>query len=178
MKKTTNTLLWVIDVISTVIFCVMCSLTAYLLILLFYSLFDSEGPKDWIVGKDITQFFSLSNLHFAILFSLTLVISVVKALTFYFTIKIFSTLNLVKPYSAEIATLIARISYMTLSVGILGIVAIHYSEILEKKGLELSELQGLWNDNYAYLLMVSIIFVIAQVFKKGLELQSENNLTI
>ena len=178
MKKTTNTLLWVIDVISTLIFCVMCSLTAYLLILFFYQLFDSEGAKDWMFGKDLSRLFSLSKVHFTILFSLTLAISVVKAFAFYFTIKIFNTLNLVKPFSPEIATLISRISYMILAIGILGIIAFQYSEILEKKGLELSELQSLWDDNYAYLLMGSIIFVIAQVFKKGLELQSENDLTV
>lgn len=178
MKKTTNTLLWIIDVISTLIFCAMCATSAYLLILFFYHLFDSEGAKDWMIGKDISQLFNLNNVHFGILFSLTLAISVMKALAFYFTIKIFSTLNLVKPFSSEIATLISRISYMILAVGILGIIAFRYSEIVETKGIDLSELQTWWNDNYAYLLMGSIIFVIAQIFKKGLEIQSENDLTV
>ena len=178
MKKTTNTLLWIIDVISTLFFCAMCGLTGYLLILFFYHLVDSEGAKDWMIGKDISQLFNLNNVHFGILFSLTLAISVMKALAFYFTIKIFSTLNLVKPFSPEIATLISRISYMILAVGILGILAFRYSEIVESKGMDLSELQSWWNDNYAYLLMGSIIFVIAQIFKKGLEIQSENDLTI
>ncbi|MBC6368321.1 DUF2975 domain-containing protein [Algoriphagus sp. AK58] len=178
MKKTTNTLLWVIDVISTLIFCAMCTTSAYLLILFFYHLFDSEGAKDWMMGKDISQLFNLNNVHFGILFSLTLAISLMKALAFYFTIKIFSTLNLVKPFSPEIATLISRISYMILAVGTLGIIAFRFSEIPAMKGMELSALQGLWHDNYVYLLMGSIIFVIAQVFKKGLELQAENDLTI
>jgi hypothetical protein len=178
MKKTTNTLLWIIDVISTLIFLAMCGLTGYLLILLIYILFDAEGAKDWMVSNDMSQLFSLSKIHFWILFSLTLAISVMKALAFYFTIKIFSTLNLVKPFSPEIAVLISQISYMILAVGVLGIIAFRYSEILETKGLELSELQSLWDDNYAYLLMGSIIFVIAQVFKKGLELQAENELTV
>lgn len=178
MKKTTNTILWVIDVISTLIFCAMCATTAYLLILFFYHLFDAEGAKDWMIGKDISQLFNLNDVHFGILFSLTLANSFMKALAFYFTIKIFSTLNLVKPFSPEIAVLISRISYMILAVGILGIIAFRYSEILESKGMDLSELQTWWDDNYAYLLMGSIIFVIAQVFKKGLELQAENDLTI
>lgn len=178
MKKTTNTLLWVIDVISTLIFCAMCATSAYLLILFFYHLFDAEGAKDWMIGKDISQLFNLNDVHFGILFSLTLAISFMKALAFYFTIKIFSTLNLVKPFSPEIAALISRISYMILAVGILGIIAFRYSEILAMKGMELNALQGLWDDNFVYLLMGSIIFVIAQVFKKGLELQAENDLTV
>lgn len=178
MKKTTNTLLWVIDVISTLIFCAMCATSAYLIILFFYHLFDSEGAKDWMFGNDLSQLFILSKAHFVVLFSLTLAISVLKAFAFYFTIKIFSTLNLVKPFSPEIATLISRISYMILAVGILGIIAFRYSEIVETKGMDLSELQSWWNDNYAYLLMGSIIFVISQIFKKGLEIQSENDLTI
>ncbi|GMQ30270.1 DUF2975 domain-containing protein [Algoriphagus confluentis] len=178
MKKTTNTLLWVIDVISTLIFCAMCATSAYLLILFFYHLFDSEGAKDWMIGKDISQLFKLDNVHVAILFSFTLAISLMKAFAFYSTIKIFSTLNLVKPFSPEIATLISRISYMILAIGILGIITFRYSEILVTNGMDLNELQSRWNDNYAYLLMGSIIFVIAQVFKKGLELKAENDLTI
>lgn len=178
MKKTTNTLLWIVDVISTLIFYTMCATSAYLLIIFFYHLFDYERAKDWMIGKDLSQLFSLSKAHFIILFCLTLAISVMKALAFYFTIKIFSTLNLVKPFSPEIAVLISRISYMILAVGVLGLIAFQYSEILETKGLELSEFQTWWDDNYAYLLMGSIIFVIAQVFKKGLELQSESDLTI
>lgn len=156
----------------------MCATSAYLLILFFYHLFDSEGAKDWMIGKDISQLFNLNKYHFGILFSLTLSITMVKALAFYFTMKIFNTLNLVKPFSPEIATLISRISYMILAVGILGIIAFRYSEIVETKGMALSELQTWWDDKYAYLLMGSIIFVIAQVFKKGLELQSENDLTV
>ncbi|MFC5192075.1 DUF2975 domain-containing protein [Algoriphagus aquatilis] len=178
MRKTTNTLLWVIDVISTLIFCAMCATSAYLLILFFYHLFDSEGAKIWMSGNDLSQLFSLSKAHFVILYSFTLAISVLKAFVFYFTTKIFSTLNLVKPFSPEIATLISRISYMILAVGILGIIAFRYSEIVETKGMALSELQTWWDDKYAYLLMGSIIFVIAQVFKKGLEIQSENDLTV
>ena len=178
MKKTTNTILWIIDVISTLIFLAMCGLTGYLLILLSYMLLDAEGAKDWMVGKDMSQLFSLSKIHFWILFSLTLFISAFKAFAFYFTIKIFSTLNLVKPFSQEISILISRISYLIIAVGILGIIAFRYSENLEFNGFELNELQALWDDNYAYLLMGSIIFVIAQVFKKGLELQAENDLTV
>ena len=101
-----------------------------------------------------------------------------KALAFYFTMKIFSTLNLVKPFSTEIASLISKISYLILTLGLLGTVALRYSESLEFIGVNLNELQPFWDDNAAYLLMGSIVFVIAQVFKKGLELQSESDLTI
>jgi hypothetical protein len=179
MKKTTNTLLWVIDMMSTVIFCALCLQTGFLLINLVYLLVDPQGGKDLLFEMDsLTQLYTLNKFHFSILIFLALTISVMKALAFYFTMKIFSTLNLVKPFSTEIASLISKISYLILTLGSLGTVALRYSESLEFIGVNLNELQPFWDDNAAYLLMGSIVFVIAQVFKKGLELQSESDLTI
>ncbi|GAB2496275.1 DUF2975 domain-containing protein [Algoriphagus taiwanensis] len=178
MKKTTNTLLWLIQVISTVVFCALCVQAAGLIFFSVYHVIDPENSREMILGIDMAQLFSLTKIDFVILYMLTLSIPVLKAFAFYYTLKIFNRLNLVKPFSQEIASLISKISYLILTIGILGTVAFQYSEILDAKGFELNQLQNWWNDNYAYLLMGSIIFVIAQVFKKGLEIQSENELTV
>jgi hypothetical protein len=178
MKKTTNTLLWLIQAISTLIFYGLCLQAAGLIFFSVYHVINPESSGDMILGKDMAELFGLVKMDFAILFGLTLSIPVLKAFAFYYTIKIFSTLNLVKPFSEEIASLISKISYLILTAGILGAVAFQYSEWLKVKGMELDQLERWWDDSYAYLLMGSIIFIIAQVFKKGLEIQSENELTV
>jgi hypothetical protein len=178
MKKTTNTLLWLIQVISTVTFCGLCLQAAGLIFFSLYHVISPESSGEMILGIDMSQLFGLGKMDFAILLVLTLSVAVLKAFAFYYTLNIFSTLNLVKPFSQEIASLISKISYLILTAGILGTITFQYSEVLEAKGFELNQLQTWWDDNYAYLLMGSIIFVIAQIFKKGLELQAENDLTI
>jgi hypothetical protein len=35
-----------------------------------------------------------------------------------------------------------------------------------------------WDDTAAFLMMAAIIFVISQIFNKGIELQRENELTV
>lgn len=178
MIKTTNTLLWIIQVISTVTFFGLCLQAAGLIFFSFYYMINPENSADMILGKDMADLFGLVKMDFAILFGLTLSIPVLKAFAFYYTIKIFSTLNLVKPFSEEIAILFSRISYLILGVAILGTIAFRYSEWLKVKGIELDQLERWWDDSNAYLLVGCILFVIAQVFKKGLEIQSENELTV
>ncbi|MBN2666855.1 MAG: DUF2975 domain-containing protein [Bacteroidales bacterium] len=35
-----------------------------------------------------------------------------------------------------------------------------------------------WVDSQAFILMAAVVYVIATIFKKGLEIQNENDLTI
>jgi hypothetical protein len=49
---------------------------------------------------------------------------------------------------------------------------------LEQIGFETVTLQLFWTDAQAFVLMSAVIFVIAAIFSKGLEIQTENDLTI
>jgi hypothetical protein len=35
-----------------------------------------------------------------------------------------------------------------------------------------------WTDGKAFILMSAVLFIIATIFKRGIELQSENDLTV
>lgn len=87
-------------------------------------------------------------------------------------------LNFVKPFSIEIAKLIETISFEVLSIAIVGAIAQQYTKKLEYSGYEISTIQRYWNDTAAFLIMAATIYIIAQVFKKGIELQNENDLTV
>ena len=41
-----------------------------------------------------------------------------------------------------------------------------------------SNLNAFWADSQAFILMSAVIYIIAQIFKKGIEIQNENELTI
>jgi len=47
-----------------------------------------------------------------------------------------------------------------------------------EKGYNIDLIERYWNDGGAYLMMSAILFVIALIFKKGIELQNENDLTV
>ncbi len=46
------------------------------------------------------------------------------------------------------------------------------------RGYEIDQLDQFWVDSQAFILMAAIVYVIATIFKKGIELQNENDLTV
>ena len=127
---------------------------------------------------DLTELFTQSELYFGILFGLAIGVNGLKAYTFYLITLIFQYLNLHKPFSQEVSRLISKISYFILAVGLLGVIAQGISDELAKKGFPVTNANQQWDDYSAFLMMAAVVFVIAQIFKKGLELQSENDLTV
>jgi hypothetical protein len=105
-------------------------------------------------------------------------LAVLKAYLFYLVVKIFQKLNLLKPFDIEIAKLIEKISYEVVSIAIVSVIAHQYTKQLIHRGYEVSHVEKYWNDAAAFLMMAAILFVISQVFKKGIELQNENDLTV
>jgi hypothetical protein len=69
-------------------------------------------------------------------------------------------------------------SYEALAIALLSFVANQYAEALVTNGYELHETTTYWNDADAFLMMAAIVYVISRLFKKGIELQQEKDLTI
>jgi hypothetical protein len=110
--------------------------------------------------------------------SFVIVLSVLKAYLFYLVVKIFMKLNLVKPFDAAIARLIEKISYEAFAIAIVSIIGHQYTKRLIQSGYEVGQAGKYWDDTAAFLMMAAIIYVISRIFKKGIELQNENDLTV
>ena len=91
-----------------------------------------------------------------------------------FRSKIFRILRLEKPFSEGVTALISHMSYVALGTGILALAAEGYTEWISRQGVDISKN---WNGG-SFLLLAGIIFILAEVFKRGTELQSENELTV
>ena len=87
-------------------------------------------------------------------------------------------LDLLKPFSSYVADQIKKISYITLEIGILSLIAREISQSMVHYGLESDKLNQFWEDGSAFLLMAAVIYVIATIFSRGVEIQSENDLTV
>jgi hypothetical protein len=97
-----------------------------------------------------------------------------KAYIGYWVVNIFIEMKMEKPFSEGVNRIITKISQIALLAGLLAIVAQAYSKWLIKMDVEIPI-------DWAYgeiLFFAGIIYLIAQVFKKGIELQSENDLTV
>jgi hypothetical protein len=67
---------------------------------------------------------------------------------------------------------------MALVIGLISIVANRYCDWLSKKGVDTSQASQYLDGGSEFMLLGGIIYIIALVFKKGIELQSEIDLTV
>ena len=87
-------------------------------------------------------------------------------------------MDLSKPFSEFVAKQILQISYFTLSIGLLSFIARQFVKNLMHRGFVTDNLNQFWADSQAFIIMGAVIYIIATIFKKGVELQSENDLTV
>jgi len=119
-----------------------------------------------------------SQWAFFSMYSFILFISILKASLFYALIRLLSKLDLAKPFNSYVAGQITTLSYYTLSIGLISYFARQSAKNLIHYGIETDMLNQFWEDSHAYILMAAVIYVIATIFSRGVEIQNENDLTV
>jgi hypothetical protein len=178
MSKKNDFILKVLNVVSWVIFIGLCIEAGALIFNFILTLFNPVASHDIYKGLNLSEMYENKFPHFIGLMSFVVGLSILKAYLFYFVVRIFMKLNLVKPFTADIARLIEKISYEAFAVAAVSIIAHQYTKRLIQSGYDVGHLEKYWNDTAAFLMMGAIIFVISQIFNKGIELQNENDLTV
>ena len=87
-------------------------------------------------------------------------------------------MDMSKPFDNFVARQISQISFYTLSIGLLSYIARQLSKNLMHHGFVTDRLNQFWADSQAFILMGSVIYIIATIFKKGVDIQNENDLTV
>lgn len=178
MSPKTDLVTKFLHVISWIIFIGLCIQTGTLIFNYTFIQFHVFEVEKLYLILDLTKLFTQDEVLFGLLFSLAIGVTGMKAYTFFLITRIFENLNLHKPFSEKIFSLISNISYFIFFVGILGALSHRFQQGLLNRGYDVASAGQYWNDYDAYLMMAAVVFVIAQIFKKGLELQSENDLTV
>jgi len=178
MSKRNDLVFKGLHIIAWVIFVGLCVEAGGLLVNFIFSLYNPEFVQHLYQKLDLSQMYSLSKLAFYAMYSFILVISILKAYLFYVVIMLTSKLNLSKPFSSYVADQITRISYCTLSIGLISYIARQTANYLQQSGFAVDMLNQFWGDSQAFILMAAVIYVIANIFSRGVEIQNENDLTV
>ena len=179
MKKSTKRIINIMHVVSWIIFVGICIKTGSVLVSSFVSLFiNPEATKNLYLGLNLSSLRDFSMPGYLFMIFMVIAIWILKAIMFYIVIKIFMKINFAQPFSTNMALLIRTISYVALTIGLLAVTASSYMDSLIKKGLSLSTLPEFVSGGADHLFFSGIIFIIYLVFKKGIEIQSENELTV
>ncbi len=178
MLKGNNLVFKGLYVITWAIFVGLCIEAGALIVNFFFSLYKPESIQYLYQKLDLSEMYAQSKWAYYGMYSFILTISILKAYLFYVVIMLVSKLDLSKPFSSYVANQITTISYFTLSIGLISYIARQTANNLQHHGFEIGILNQFWADSQAFILMAAVIYIIASIFRKGVEIQNENDLTV
>ena len=178
MSKTNNFVFWGLYIVAWLIFVGLSIEAGGLIVNLFFSLYNPEFVQNLYQKLDLSEMYRDSKLAFFGVYSFILTISILKAYLFYIVIKLMHKMDLSKPFNTFVARQISQISYYTLSIGLLSHIARQLTKNLMHHGFVTDNLNQFWEDSQAFILMGAVIYIIATIFKKGVAIQNENDLTV
>jgi len=178
MSKRNDFIFKGLHIVAWIIFVGLCIEAGGLIVYFIFSLYKPELVQNLYQKLDLSELYNRSQLAFFGMYGFILVISVLKAYLFYVVIRLISKLNLSKPFSSYVADQITKISYFTFAIGILSNLARQIAQNLLHFGYDIDKLNQFWPDSQAFILMAAVIYVIATIFSRGVEIQNENDLTV
>lgn len=178
MSKTNNFVFTGLHVVAWVIFVGLSIEAGGLIVNFIFSVFKPEFVGKLYQKLDLSEMYERSKWAFYGMYSFVLTISILKAVLFYMVILLLQKLDLSKPFNSYVSKQITKISHLTFEIGILSFIAQEVATNLWHHGYTIDKLNKFWADSQAFILMAAVIYVIAIIFKKGIELQNENDLTV
>lgn len=174
--KSTNTrqILSVMQVITWIAYIGLCIKTGAILISFGVSFVNPEAAKNIYKGLDLDSLRQVNFTYYVALVSFMVAILMMKAHVFYLVTRILSKITLANPFKMDVAKILEKVSYVLLGTWIVGMLSNAYTSWLLKRTGEVFN-SGSTDD---FLFMAGLVFIISQVFKRGVEIQSENELTV
>ena len=178
----TKQILKILYVISWIIFIGVCIEAGGIIFnAIFTMVLNPVNARHFWQDIDLSGLYQYDPGYF---FAETLLISIVavfKAILFYQIVKILhdKKINLSKPFNREMGRFMFKASYLALGLGLFSNWGVKYTGWLVDKGVKMPEIQYLrLGGADVWLFMGVTLFVIAQMFKSGIEIQEENDLTV
>lgn len=182
IKITTKQILNILAILAWIIFVGLCVDAGGIISNAFYTLvLNPQGASSFWLKIDLSSLYQYDSGYFLVETLLMSIAAVMKALMFYLIIRILSNkkLDMSQPFVQEVGRFVFNLCYLSLGIGIFSKWGVKYTEWLIKQGITMPDVTQLNLDGAdVWLFMGVILFVIAQIFKRGIEIQSEHDLTV
>lgn len=183
-KEKTRTLLVlrILHVVAWIIFVGVCvEAGGFIVNAVATLILTADGARHFWQQVDLTELYNYDSGYFFVVTFFISLVAVLRAILFYLIVKVLYSkkLSLSRPFNTEVRRFIFNITYVTLLIGLFSGWGVKYTEWLVNKGVEMPDIQSLrLGGADVWLFMAVTLFVIAQIFKRGIEIQSENELTV
>ena len=182
IKISTKQVLQILYILSWIIFVGVCIEAGGFICNAFFTLASNlvDVKKLW-QQVDLSALYKYDHGYFFVVNLIMSIVAVMKAWLFYLIIKILhdKKLNMAQPFNKEMGRFIFNISYLALLIGLFSLWGVKYSKWLAGKGVEMPDIQDMrLGGADVWLFMGITLLVIAQIFRRGIEIQTENDLTV
>ncbi len=178
MSQTNNWVFTSLQIIAWIIFVGLSIEAGGLIVNFIFSIYRPEFVGNLYQKLDLNEMYVQSKWAFFSMYSFILFIAILKVLLFYVVSNLVTKIDLKKPFSSFASKQISKISSYTFSIGLISLIAREIAKNLTHHGYKIDKLNEFWEDSQAFILMAAVIYIIATIFSKGVELQSENELTV
>ncbi len=146
---------------------------AGILITYLLSIENAEASKNLYEGLNMYAYRNYSFTQYSLIISYKVLLFASEAYIAYLVIQLLKKLNIKQPFNIDVQKLMQQISNGIFYIWILAIVHNTHTQLIGKRqGFEMD----LISSDFVFLSV--IIFIFAQIVKRGIEIQSENDLTI
>lgn len=182
LKISNLQILKILNIISWIIF-IGLSIDAggYIYNTIYTSFFNSNAAQYFWNHLDFSNLYNYDKGYFFAIAICIILIAVLKSILFYMIVKIThkDKLNLSNPFSEELGKFVSILSYFCFLIGLFCVLGANYSEWLINQNIFMPDLHSLkFSGADVWIFMGVVLFVVAQIFKRGIEIQNENDLTI
>jgi len=136
----------VLHVIAWIFFVGLCIEAGGIIVNFVFSIYNPEFVSKLYQKLDLSELYNRSKWIFFSMYSFIIVIALLKVLLFYTVIMLLLKLDLSKPFSSFVSSQISQISYYTLSIGIMCLIAAQTTKNLDHHGYDVERLYQFWND--------------------------------
>lgn len=182
IKISTQQMLNILYILSWIIFIGVCvEAGAFIFYAVLTMVLSPENAEHLWKQADLSALHAYDSGHFLVEMTLISIVAVLRAILFYVILKLLHNkkLDFSSPFSEEMRRFVSGLSYLALGIGLFSFGGANYTEWLITKGVKMPDLATLRIGGAdVWLFMGIILLVIAQLFKRGTEMQTENELTI
>jgi len=173
MKSKAEKLLAVMHILAWIVFIGLTVIAGAIIISWFVSIGNAQASKDLYKGLDLSDYRQHSFLQYTFVAGYKVIWYITQAYIAFLMVSLLSKLNIARPFSADVAFLMQKISYAILCLWMIAMAYDIHVGILEKiYGIAATYISG------DAIFLAGIVYILAQMFKRGAEIQSENELTV
>lgn len=175
-------ILKVLNVLSWIIFVGLCIEAGGIIFnAIFTQIVNPDAAKYFWKEIDLDSLYQFDSGYFTVISLIISIVVVMKAIMFYQIIRVLHNkkLDFSKPFNTYIARFISSMAYLSLGIGLFSFWGVKYTQWLVGLGVTMPDVSHLRIGGAdVWLFMCVVLFVIAQIVKRGIEIQTENELTI